>query len=159
MDGPGDMTGRRIAPVLARWRQDLGWTQDELASRAGVSRGYLSRLERGLSGQPGLQVLSRLCGAMGHTWTELFTAAGLSLPGDVMLTDIAEGLGDPELMLYLRRLPELDERDRDVLRALLRAFFDREPVEHHRSRITSRQLALPATERDGSDAGQEMDVE
>ncbi len=43
-----ELIGRRIAPVLARWRQELGWTQDELAARAGISRSYLSELERGL---------------------------------------------------------------------------------------------------------------
>jgi hypothetical protein len=58
--------------------------------------------------QPGLTILSRVCGAMGHSWAELYRDAGLSLPGDVTLADIAEGINDPELMLYLRRLPELD---------------------------------------------------
>ena len=47
-----DARGRRSAPVLARWRRELGWTQQELANRAGISRGYLSRLERGQPGRP-----------------------------------------------------------------------------------------------------------
>ena len=68
-----DLTGRRIAPVLARWRRELGWTQDELAARAGISRSYLSRLERGLPGRPGLDILTRVCGAMGRTWVDLFS--------------------------------------------------------------------------------------
>ena len=75
----GADAGRRLAPVLARWRRELGWTQDELAARAGISRGYISRLERGLPGRPGLDVLSRLCAAMGRGWPSLFAAAGLSL--------------------------------------------------------------------------------
>jgi transcriptional regulator with XRE-family HTH domain len=142
-----DLTGRRIAPVLARWRHGLGWTQDELAARAGISRGYLSRLERGLPGRPGLDVLTRVCGAMGRSWTELFSAAGLSLPGDVTLDDISDGLHDPELILYLRRLPELDGRDRAVLRALLRAFFDRAPSPDAREHGSALQLALPGAPR------------
>lgn len=142
---PGDPTGRRIAPVLARWRRELGWTQDELAGRAGISRGYLSRLERGVPERPGLDVLSRVCAAMGHTWTELFSAAGLDLPGDVTLADIADGLDDPELMLYLRRLPELDDREREILRAVLRAFFEPERGVDRRLGLRRRQqLALPA---------------
>ncbi len=139
-----DVVGRRVGPVLATWRLELGWTQEELATRAGISRGYLSRLERGVPERPGLDVISRVCAAMGHSWTDLFAVAGLSLPGDVTLADIADGLADPELMLYLRRLPELDERDRDILRAVLRAFFER-PV--HISSVRSpavQQLALPA---------------
>lgn len=142
-----DATGRRIAPVLARWRHAMGWTQDELASRAGISRGYLSRLERGLPGRPGLDVLTRVCGAMGHTWVDLFSEAGLSLPGDLTLDDMRDGLHDPELILYLRRLPELDERDRAVLRALLRAFFERTSLEQAVERASTLQLMLPGSIR------------
>jgi transcriptional regulator with XRE-family HTH domain len=149
MSARDDVTGRRIAPILAGWRQELGWTQEELASRAGISRGYLSRLERGVPERPGLDVLSRVCAAMGRSWTELFSQAGLSLPGDVTLAEIADGLADPELMLYLRRLPELDERDRDILRALLRAFFERDGEERREPRGSRFQLALPAVGRDG----------
>jgi len=152
-----EMTGRRIAPVLARWRHDLGWTQDDLAARSGVSRGYLSRLERGVPEQPGLQTLSRICGAMGRTWAELFNEAGLGLPGDVTLADIADGLADPELSLYLRRLPELDVRDRLALKAVLRAFLDDERPTPARRQSTSAgwQLALPTTGLDGIETLQE----
>jgi len=149
-DGAGgvgsiDVIGNQIAPVLTRWRRGLGWTQEELAARAGISRGYLSRLERGLPGRPGLDILSRVCGALGRTWTDLFSEAGLSLPGDVTLADIGDGLHDPELILYLRRLPELDARDRAVLRSVLRAFFEREPFEHAVAPANALQLALPGT--------------
>jgi transcriptional regulator with XRE-family HTH domain len=142
-----DATGRRIAPVLARWRHDLGWTQDELALRSGISRGYLSRLERGVPGRPGLDVLTRVCGAMGRTWADLFSEAGLSLPGDITLDDMRDGLHDPELILYLRRLPELDERDRAVLRALLRAFFERTAAGQQSERSSTLQLSLPGSVR------------
>lgn len=145
--GAVDVTGSRIAPVLMRWRHGLGWTQEELAARAGISRGYLSRLERGLPGRPGLDVLSRVCGALGRTWTELFSEAGLSLPGDVTLADIGDGIHDPELILYLRRLPELDARDRAVLRSVLRAFFERETSVHDVTPANALQLALPGTAR------------
>lgn len=139
-----ELIGRRIAPVLARWRQALGWTQDELAARAGISRGYLSELERGLPAQPGLSVLSRVCAAMGHSWAELFSTAGLRLPGDATLADLADGFADPELVLYLRRLPELSPRDRALVTALLRALFDRDPDEPERPHVSPLQLALPA---------------
>jgi transcriptional regulator with XRE-family HTH domain len=145
--GAVDVGGQRIAPVLTRWRHGMGWTQEELAARAGISRGYLSRLERGLPGRPGLDILSRVCGALGRTWTDLFSEAGLTLPGDVTLADISDGLHDPELVLYLRRLPELDERDRAVLRAVLRAFFERDPREHAPAAASALQLALPGTPR------------
>lgn len=140
-----DLTGSRIAPVLVRWRHGLGWTQEELATRAGISRGYLSRLERGVPGRPGLDILARVCGALGRTWTDLFNEAGLSLPGDVTLADISAGIHDPELILYLRRLPELDSRNRAVLRAILRAFFERDTTVDGRVATNTFQLALPGT--------------
>ncbi len=145
--GAVDVIGSRIAPVLMRWRHNLGWTQEELAARAGISRGYLSRLERGLPGRPGLDILTRVCGALGRTWTELFSEAGLSLPGDVTLADISDGIHDPELILYLRRLPELDARDRAVLRSVLRAFFERDTLTHEVAPASALQLALPGTTR------------
>lgn len=151
-----EMTGRRIAPVLARWRHALGWTQDELAARAGVSRGYLSRLERGVPEQPGLPTLSRICGAMGRTWADLFEEAGLGLPGDVSLDDIGRGLGDPELSLYLRRLPELDARDRHAVKAVLKAFLDDDRPATPRPRgFAGRQLALPASDEPPEESVQE----
>jgi XRE family transcriptional regulator of biofilm formation len=139
-----DATSRRIAPVLARWRRELGWTQLELAERAGISRGYLSRLERGVPERPGLDVLSSVCAALGRTWAELFAEAGLALPGDVTLDQVAAGIADPELLLYLRRLPELDARDRGLLRALLRALFERAPDQRPSAANDARQLGLPA---------------
>lgn len=143
VDG-SDLTGRRVAPVLARWRAGLGWTQAELAARAGISRGYLSELERGLTERPSLDVLSRVCAALGRSWTQLFAEAGLSLPGDVTLDEVASGLNDPELMLYLRRLPELGERERAVLRAILRVYIDSEPAAPRVDpQAAALQLALP----------------
>lgn len=141
-----DAAGRRMAPVLTRWRRELGWTQHELATRAGLSRGYLSQLERGVPGQPGIELLGRVCAALGRSWTELYAAAGLPLPGDVTLAEIGAGINDPELALYLRRLPELDARDRAVLRALLRAFFEQEraPFARPGAQADARQLGLPA---------------
>jgi hypothetical protein len=82
---------------------------------------------------------------MGRSWTELFQIAGVALPGDVTLDDISHGIDDPELILYLRRLPELDARDRDVLRAVLRAFFDHTDDERTTRRPDAHQLALPGT--------------
>jgi hypothetical protein len=98
-------------------------------------------------GRPGLDVLTRVCGAMGRTWADLFSEAGLSLPGDITLDDMRDGLHDPELILYLRRLPELDERDRAVLRALLRAFFERTASDHGAQRANTLQLSLPGSVR------------
>lgn len=140
----GSPAARRMGVVLTTWRHALGWTQDDLASRAGISRGHLSRLERGSTERPGMDVLTRVCGATGHTWPELYARAGVSLPGDVTFDDMHAGLNDPELVLYLRRLPELDARDRSMLRTILRALFEREDIAPTTiDAPDARQLAFP----------------
>jgi len=46
------------------WRRSQGWTQSVLAARSGVTRPYLSRLEKG-SVDPALSTLRRLALALG----------------------------------------------------------------------------------------------
>jgi len=46
---PGEIVRRELAgesPVKL-WRERLGWTQQELADRAGISKPYLSQIETG----------------------------------------------------------------------------------------------------------------
>lgn len=60
----------RLAKRLAGLRTDRGWSLDELAQRAGVSRSTLSRLERGEI-SPTTSLLARLCTAYGWTMSRL----------------------------------------------------------------------------------------
>src|SRR5689334_10308282 len=63
---PGDL-GRR----LARRREDLGFTREETAARAGMALGYLQYLEEQPTAAPGTSTLLRLAGALRTTLTEL----------------------------------------------------------------------------------------
>ncbi|HEX5000529.1 MAG TPA: helix-turn-helix transcriptional regulator [Terriglobia bacterium] len=45
------------------WRRQSGWTQQELAAEAGLTRPYLSRLEKGMV-DPALSVLRQLAAAL-----------------------------------------------------------------------------------------------
>lgn len=65
----GDLD-RRIAQRLKTLRQDRGWSLDELASLAGVSRATLSRLENA-EVSPTASVLGKLCAAHGLTMSRL----------------------------------------------------------------------------------------
>ena len=53
-----------LGDELRTARKDAGLSQEELASRAGLHRTYISLLERGLR-SPTVDVLLRLCAAMG----------------------------------------------------------------------------------------------
>lgn len=61
---------QRIAHRLKALRQERGWPLDELASRAGVSRATLSRLENA-EVSPTASVLGKLCAAYGLTMSRL----------------------------------------------------------------------------------------
>ena len=55
---------------MQKARLAAGMTQEELASKAGVSREYVSQLENGRK-SPTVQVLLRVCRAMGASASEL----------------------------------------------------------------------------------------
>lgn len=61
---------RRIAVRLKTLRQDRGWSLDDLAGRAGVSRATLSRLENA-EVSPTASALGKLCAAYGMTMSRL----------------------------------------------------------------------------------------
>ncbi len=61
---------RRIAQRLKALRQERGWSLDELAGLAGVSRATLSRLENA-DVSPTASVLGKLCAAHGLTMSRL----------------------------------------------------------------------------------------
>ncbi|HTW99564.1 MAG TPA: XRE family transcriptional regulator [Acidimicrobiales bacterium] len=63
-----------LASVLRAARQERGWSVQDLADRAGVSRSMISKVEREES-QPTAALLGRLSGALGMTLTELVARA------------------------------------------------------------------------------------
>ena len=63
----------RLSERLRELRTERGWTQDELARRAGLSKSYLSRIEDG-ERQPSLASLLSLAQAHGVSLASLFAA-------------------------------------------------------------------------------------
>ncbi|OAS99212.1 XRE family transcriptional regulator [Achromobacter xylosoxidans] len=61
---------QRLAGRLKALRAERGWSLDELAARAGISRATLSRLENA-EVSPTASVLGKLCGAHGMTMSRL----------------------------------------------------------------------------------------
>lgn len=59
------MDAGRVGRSIRAIRIRLGWRQSDLADKAGVSRSYISKLERGLIGNADLDRLERVCRALG----------------------------------------------------------------------------------------------
>ena len=62
---------RSFAVVLRSLRQQHGWSQAELARRAGVTDAYVAQLETGTRRNPSLEVLQRLAKALKVPVTDL----------------------------------------------------------------------------------------
>jgi transcriptional regulator with XRE-family HTH domain len=61
----------RVSTVLKQRRATRGWTQVEVAKRAGVTKFYISLLESGTRRNPSLPVRKRLAKALGVPLTKL----------------------------------------------------------------------------------------
>lgn len=60
---------------MQRLRQDQGWSQEELAERAGLHRTYVSGVERGVR-NPTVTVLEKLARGLGVSMPDLVSFGG-----------------------------------------------------------------------------------
>jgi transcriptional regulator with XRE-family HTH domain len=65
------LSPRKLKTMLRRIREDRGLTQEQVAQKAGVTKQYITMLERGARKTPSLPVLKRLAKALGVPVTEL----------------------------------------------------------------------------------------
>jgi transcriptional regulator with XRE-family HTH domain len=99
--------GKRIREL----REEIGFTQGQLAGEAAVSQGYLSQLEHGDVRNPSAAVILRLAQAIHVDADDLFEAAGY--PTVRTLKQVYEGYEanvDPDLLRFLGRLPRNRQR-------------------------------------------------
>lgn len=90
-------------------RTDLGWTQDALAEKAGISKGFLSDLETGKR-NVGADTLLDLAKVLGLTLDYLMTGEDaeakvrqvVEVPADLALLAEKENIPFPKLLLLLQ---------------------------------------------------------
>ncbi|MCL6452817.1 MAG: helix-turn-helix domain-containing protein [Alicyclobacillus sp.] len=63
-----------IGPVIQRLRMERNLSLSELAERAGISKSYLSSIERDIQGNPSIQILEKICHVLGVSLPELLNA-------------------------------------------------------------------------------------
>ena len=67
----------RLREVIRQRRKDRGWTQEELATKAGLQRITINKLENGKTKVLQLEVLQAVAEALETTASELLAAAGM----------------------------------------------------------------------------------
>ena len=74
-----------VGANIVAFRQAKGWTQIELAQKAGMAADYLSRIERGFVA-PRFNRIEKLAQLLGCAPAELFRAEGYVEPTEVPIT-------------------------------------------------------------------------
>lgn len=64
----------KFGKVVRRWREQAGISQEELATRAGLHRTYISLIERGKR-TASIEVVRRVADALNTTMAELISEA------------------------------------------------------------------------------------
>ena len=64
----------KFGKVVRRWREQAGISQEELATRAGLHRTYISLIERGKR-TASIEVVRRVADALNTTMSELISEA------------------------------------------------------------------------------------
>ena len=114
MYGSKNTLGLRIT----RLRQDKGWTQKELASRAGITENQVSRIEKDKM-QPRRSTIKALANAFEIGFEDLEALALIS--DDDASVQINQS--DPDLAALISQIPLLSEQQKDALRVTLRSMI------------------------------------
>ncbi|MGH2562523.1 MAG: helix-turn-helix domain-containing protein [Thermomicrobiales bacterium] len=97
-------------------RLKMGWTQDELAKRIGIDKGYISAIEVGTRRWP-LEHIEALATTLGLDYLEMVVAAGMvpESAGRRRAVDDTFPEGDPARDI-LARMREMSIADREAMR-------------------------------------------
>lgn len=116
---------KAFAQRLLLSRRDLGWKQDALAERAGVSRAYISDLERGKITNPTLDVIQALADALGIRpeyltgWSDDPLGEGAVVEGRVSV-DIQDDQARRRIEALIDEFMSLPAQDQELALNLIR---------------------------------------
>lgn len=107
-----------IGERIRKYRELHGFSQKELADRAGIPQPQLCRYEKGTE-LPGIMVLARLAAFMGYSLDYIFYGR----------VDEIEGKLDPMLLDSFRQLHEFSEECRRAVNESAQAHMSKEIIE------------------------------
>jgi len=115
------MTSTLAQRVLIE-RRTLNWNQDQLAAKAGVSRSYVSHIERSQIPNPTIDVVEALAAALGVSPAYLLGWSDIPLPGEA--NTIAEGhipyTVDPRIQELIDLYEDLDAPTQQIALDIIR---------------------------------------
>ena len=118
-----------IGGRIAARRDDLRLDQEAVADRAGLSRAYISRLERGIVPNPKVVDLAAVADALDLSLDALIYGAFDATADDDLTARLTRNLG-PELGLLLARVDQAaaawEEERRTVLKVVVQSLLDRD---------------------------------
>jgi transcriptional regulator with XRE-family HTH domain len=131
-----------LAQTLRMRRNDRGWSLGDLASRSGLSRAYLSALERGRSKRPSAETVLKLESALGSLTEPRVTS---ETPAGLAEFAVEQGLSSHDVasLAALRiqgRQPQTKERWYFIYQALLASeSIDTQPKAYQRLKKAGRR--------------------
>ncbi|WP_254871150.1 helix-turn-helix domain-containing protein [Bacillus sp. Marseille-Q1617] len=96
-----------VGDILKHYRDERGLTINELSQLAGISKSYISSIERGLQKNPSIQVLQKLADTLNISLTQLlkFKSDDISVDEEwlqLVTKAIEEGLTKHEFLEYIQ---------------------------------------------------------
>jgi len=83
LSGRRSGSGTALGTLILARRTAAGLTLDQLATELGVSKSYLSRLERGTYAHPSPRVVNQLVNRLGISVEDAYAVTGYTLPQDL----------------------------------------------------------------------------
>ncbi len=103
-----------VGPTIRKLRRERSLTQGQLATYAGIDQSYLSKIENGLVGSVGIEIVARIAQTLGVTTDHLLERAGLLPSGQTVQETVEQQYG-----VDVNRLVALASQNEDIRRILI----------------------------------------
>lgn len=113
------MTSTLAQRVLIE-RRTLNWNQDQLAAKAGVSRSYVSHIERSQIPNPTVDVVEALAAALGVSPAYLLGWSDIPLPGEAIGEERVPYTVDPRIQELIDLFEDLDAPTQQIALDIIR---------------------------------------
>lgn len=105
-----------FSEYLRYHRNRLGYTQDELAEKSGISQSYVSGIERGINKDPEPEKLEGIARGIQRPVGEVFRVAGRALR---VRSEIEYSQDDPDIPVIVEGYNGLTPQDKQIVKGVI----------------------------------------